>query len=110
MNSQGEAPSFSARFIRLGAYIQFALIAIGLIPLVGRRIMGLIHAIDSIEIREWLSYLVFGWIVGAPVIATIAYTRLKADQKTGTEGLLLLFWWISLLVMVAVALSFGAAF
>ena len=72
--------------------------------------MGLIHAIDSVEIRESLSYIVFCWIVGAPIIATIAYTRLTNEEKTGTEGVLLLFWWISLVVMIAVALSFGAAF
>jgi hypothetical protein len=110
MDSQGRVLSISAKFIRVGACLQFVLLAIGLAPPLGRWIMRLIHEIDSVEMREALSYVVFFWIVGAPIVATIAYTRLTSEEKTGTEGILLLFWWISLVVMFAVALSFGAAF
>ena len=110
MESQGRVLSTSAKFIRFGACLQFLLVGIGLTPPLGRGVMRLIHGIDSVDIREALSYIVFFWIVGAPIAATIVYMRLSAEQKAGTEGLLLLFWWISLLVMFGVALSFGAAF
>ena len=110
MESQGRVLSTSAKFIRFGACLQFLLVGIGLTPPLGRGVMRLIHGIDSVDIREALNYIVFFWIVGAPIAATIVYMRLSAEQKAGTEGLLLLFWWISLLVMFGVALSFGAAF
>lgn len=111
MESGSLARSASAKFIRVGACLQFILLAIGLAPpQFGRWIMRLIYAIKPVEIQDALWYLILLWIVGAPIVGTIAYTRLTAQEKAGTTGLFLLFWWISLLVMFAVTFSYGAAF
>lgn len=111
MDSKTVVLSTPAKFIRVGACLQFTLIAIGLAPpQFGRWIMRLTRAIKPVEIQDVFWYAVLFWIVGAPIVGTIVYTRLTAEEKTGTEGMLLLFWWISLVVMFVVALSYGAAF
>jgi hypothetical protein len=111
MDPKSLALSAPAKFIRVGACLQFGLVAIGLAPpQVGRWIMRLIYATKPVEIQDVLWYVVLFWIVGAPIVGTIAYTRLSPGEKAGTEGMFLLFWWISLVVMFAVGLSYGAAF
>jgi hypothetical protein len=102
--------SKSGKFIRVGACLQFLLVAIGLVPPLDRSLMTVIHAVDSPALREAISDAVLSWMIGAPIVGTVLYARLPSDQKAGTEGLLLLFWWICLFAMCVVAFSLGAGF
>jgi hypothetical protein len=102
--------SWSAKFIWVGAAFQFLLILIALIPPLSRYVNSWFLALDSASARQAISDIVLFWVVGAPIIGTILYMRLPLEQKAGREGMLLLFWWISLVVMILVALALGAGF
>jgi hypothetical protein len=83
------------------------LIGIGMVPPLNRVAMTVIGAFGP---GDAVSYLFLTWLVATPILATLIYPKLPLNKRAGTEGLLLLFWWISIVVLILSALALGSAF
>lgn len=101
--------SNAAKFIRVGASLQFLLMVIGFVPALGRWMMPAIRRAESLGVGEALRYTILFWIVGAPLAALIVYKWLTPEEKNN-GGVLVVFWWMSLIVMIVGVSAGGAAF
>jgi hypothetical protein len=104
---------FASRFIRFGALFQL----LWLLFLVGGSVIqplgsDITKAFESLrlQVRETIVYGMLGLMVVMPIVGTALYPALPLDRKAGTEGLILLLWWIAMLAIVLFAYALGGGF
>jgi hypothetical protein len=113
MQASDRRSAFASRFIRFGALSQLLwvlfLLASSVIQPIGG---GITKAFDSLRlpVQETIVYGMLGLMVVMPIIGAALYPALPLDRKAGTEGLILLLWWIALLALFLFAYGLGGGF
>ena len=110
MPPSGRWSALASRFIRFGALFQllwilFFVITSAVQPL-GSSINSAFHSL-SLPVRETIAYGMLGGMVVLPVIGTALYPTLPLDRRAGTEGFILLLWWITVLAIFLFAYALG---